>query len=245
MGRHARIAQLAMENGDGLSVADVGAGVGRTVRELLAYSPSVVHAIDRGSLLDDDVLASPSVRSVIADLESDSWGVDPGSVDRAVSLNVAEHVADPVNHVVGLHRLLHDDGVAVLAHADWGTAMFSSSDDDLTRELVNCFITSSPSWENHVDGLMGRKLLGLIDPAAQRGAPFEVVGVHTWADAHRRFDDDSLAWKVAVGLVAAAREDSELGSRIDGWIEDLRDLSRRGRFVFSVMDVALVLRKTS
>jgi hypothetical protein len=104
--------------------------------------------------------------------------------------------------------------------------------------LVDRFVSVVPMWAERADGFMGRKLLGLANES-----DFVVDGVYTWADCHRRFDKGSVAWKVAMGVLAAAKDDSELSKRANTWVEGLAQLARDGRFLFSVTDVAVVLRK--
>jgi hypothetical protein len=85
---------------------------------------------------------------------------------------------------------------------------------------------------------MGRKLLGLaID------SPLEIVGVETWADCHRRFDQTSVGWKVAMGVLAAASDDPSLSTRATAWVEGLARRAAQGRFLFTVTDVAIVLSR--
>lgn len=244
MGRHAQVAALASIDRHGLSVADLGCGEGRLVRMLLEHdpSPAVVHAIDQVSALDDDLLSDMRVRSRIADLD-EPLPLEDACLDRVVSLNVSEHLADPVAHVVECHRVLRPGGLLVLAHSDWDTALFTSTDDSLTRELVDRFVQVVPRWAERADGFMGRKLLALADASAGRDADFELVAVDSWADPHRRFDDGSVAWKVAMGMLAAARDDRSLSGRAAGWVEGLRHLAEAGQFLFTVTDVAVVLRK--
>ena len=241
MGRHERVAELAGAE-PGAVVADLGCGVGRTVRALLGADPNVVHALDHASDLDDDLLADPRVRSRIADLdESLPWS--PATLDAATSLNVVEHLADPVSHLLECHRVLRPGGRLVLAHSDWDTALFTSTDDGLTRALVDRFVDVVPSWAERTDGFMGRKLLALADACGERGAAFEVVTVDAWADPHRRFDEGSVAWKVAMSMLAAARDDDDLAGRAAGWVDGLRRLADAGQFLFTVTDVAVVLRR--
>jgi SAM-dependent methyltransferase len=242
MGRHARIAQLARLDEPGLDVADLGCGSGRTVRQLLAYEPAVVHAIDQVSDLDDDLLHDPRVRSRIVDLDADLV-LPTATLDRVVSLNTVEHLQDPVAHLVEVHRVLRPGGVLVLAHSDWDTALFTSNDDELTRRLVDRFVATVPTWVDRADGFMGRKLPALADASAQRGAPFEVVHLDSWADPHRRFDERSIAFKVAMGIVAAAADDDELGPPAAQWLADLSTLADADQFLFTVTDVAVVLRR--
>ncbi len=242
MGRHEQVARLARLDRPGLTVADLGCGSGRTVRTLLDAGAEVVHAHDHTSDLDDDLLADPRVRSRIVDLDGPS-PLAPGSVDRVVSLNVAEHLVDPVDHLVEVHRMLRPGGLAVLAHSDWDTSLFTSLDDSLTRELVDRFVAVVPTWAERADGFMGRKLLALADAGASKDAPFELVDVRSWADAHRRFDEGSVAFKVAMGILAAAADDPDLAARAAGWLEGLRRLAEADQFLFTVTDVAVLLRK--
>jgi SAM-dependent methyltransferase len=177
------------------------------------------------------------VRSVMADLD-EPLPFRAGGLDRVVSVNVAEHVVDPRAHVADCFRVLRPDGLLVLAHSDWDTTLFTSDDDALTRTLVDRFVATFPRWAQRADGFMGRKLLQLAD-----AAPFTVEGVETWADCHRRFDRDSVAWKVARGVVTAVADDPELAGRARQWFESLRRVAADGRFLFTVTDVAVVLRR--
>ncbi len=242
MGRHARIAQLARLEEPGLQAVDLGCGVGRTVRQLLAYEPAVVHALDQASNLDDDLLHDARVVSRIVDLDG-GLPLPEASVDRVTSLNTVEHLADPVAHLGEVHRVLRPGGLLVLAHSDWDTALFTSTDDTLTRLLVDQFVAVVPTWADRADGFMGRKLPALADASGSRGAPFELLRLDSWADPHRRFDDGSVAYKVAVGMLAAAADDPELAERSTGWFDGLHRLAEDDQFLFTVTDVAVVLRR--
>ena len=239
MGRHERIAELAELTAPGLEVADLATGPGRTVRALLAAAtdPVRVHAVDTASSLDDEVLHDARVRSVLADMD-DPLPFTDGRLDRVISLNVAEHLADPAAHLAECHRVLRPGGLLVLAHSDWDTALFASNDDGLTRLLVDRFVATVPRWAERADGFMGRKLLGLA-----MASPFELVQAATWADCHRRFDQGSVSWKVAMGILAATKDDPDLATRAAAWVEGLGRQAAQGRFLFSVIDVALVLRR--
>jgi SAM-dependent methyltransferase len=239
MGRHERLASLATVDVAGLVVADLGCGTGRTVRALLsgAVAPARIEALDRGSALDDDLLGDVRVVSRLADLDQ-ALPFDDEAIDRIVSMNVMEGVADPDALLRECYRVLKPGGLAVVGHTDFDTALFTSDDDALTRELVDRFVAEVPTWDAHTDGFMGRKLLRLAVES-----PFEVVEVRSWADPHRRFDEGSLAWKIAMGMVAAARDDEELAARAAQWLESVGRLAGEGLFLFTVTDVAVVLRR--
>jgi SAM-dependent methyltransferase len=239
MGRHERLAALATVDEPGLVVADLGCGTGRTVRALLGrpVAPARIEALDRGSALDDDLLGDVRVVSRLADLD-EPLPFDDASIDRVVSMNVIEAVVDPDALLRECHRVLRPGGLAVVGHTDFDTALFTSDDDALTRTLVDRFVAEVPARGAHTDGFMGRKLLRLAVES-----PLDVVDVQSWADAHRRFDEGSLAWKIAMGMVAAAREDEELAARAAQWLESVGRLAREGHFLFTVIDVAVVLRR--
>lgn len=243
MGRHDRIAELTdlapTSSGAPLEVADLATGYGRTARAMLATArgPIRIHAVDAAANLDDDLLNDERVRPVMADLDEPLPFAD-ATLDRVVSANVAEHLADPRAHVADCHRVLRPGGLLVLAHSDWDTTLFTSDDDTLTRTLVDRFVATFPLWAQRADGFMGRKLLHLAD-----AAPFVVETVETWADCHRRFDEDSVAWKVARGVVAAAVGEPSLAEKAGEWFSGLRRLAADSRFLFAVTDVTVVLRR--
>jgi SAM-dependent methyltransferase len=238
MGRHARLADLAQVDAGGLVVADLGCGDGRTVRKLLALDPSprLVHALDHSAGLPDDLLHDERVSSRIVDLE-ERLPFPDGSLDRVVSMNVVEALGDPAQFLAEYHRVLRPGGLAVVGHTDFDTALFTSTDDPLTRELVDRFVSLVPGWAVRSDGFVGRKL-----PSLAADSPFAVVEVHSWADPHRRFDPGSLAWKIAQGMLAAAADDPELLARAVTWLDGVQALAAQGRFLFAVTDVAVVLR---
>jgi SAM-dependent methyltransferase len=243
VGRHERIAELTdlvvPAEGRALEIADLATGYGRTARAILAAAqgPVRIHAVDTGPIIDDDLLHDARVRPVLADLDEPLPFRD-ATLDRVTSVNVAEHLADPRAHVADSFRVLRPGGLLVLMHSDWDTTLVSSDDDALTRRLVDSFVSTVPKWVEHADGFMGRKLLGLATAAR-----FELVTVDTWADCHRRFDENSVAWKVTRGVLAAAAGDPDLAPKAAAWVQSLRRYADEGRFLFSVIDVAVVLRR--
>ena len=184
MGRHARLADLAQVDAEGMVVADLGCGDGRTVRTLLALDPSprLVHALDQSAGLPDALLHDERVRSRIVDLEEPLPFAD-GALDRVVSMNVIEALADPAQFLAECYRVLRPGGWPSSAHTDFDTALFTSEDDQLTRELVDRFVAVRPGL-----GRAGGRLRRAQAAQPGRGLAVPLVDVHSWADPHRRFD---------------------------------------------------------
>lgn len=248
MGRHETVAELMLSSEftppvDAPTIADVGCGHGRTVRALLAAGAGQVHALDQSSLLDDDLLTDSRVRSQITDLDQPALPVPVGSLDGVTSVNVVEHLVNPLSHVAASVEALKPGGVFVFTHSDWDTALFTSENDSLTRLLVDRFVASLPHAQARSDGFMGRKLLAVACLAQEAGVPVDVVDVRAWADVHRRFDTDSVAWKVATSMVAAACDDPDLQPRAAAWLGQLHELAAADHFMFTVTDIAVVLRR--
>lgn len=239
MGRHERLAELTNVHMPGLEVADLGCGTGRTIRVLLHQPvvPDRIHALDRASHLDDDLLQDARVTSRLADLDAPLPFAD-ATLDRLVSMNVVENLADPAAFLRECLRVLRPGGRAVVGHTDFDTALFTSEDDTLTRLLVDRFTAVVPSAQAHANGFMGRQLLHLATDS-----PFTVIDVQAWADPHRRFDQGSLAWKIAMGMVACAADDDALAARAAQWVHSVRQLADEGRFLFTITDVVLVLQR--
>ncbi len=162
MGRFENVADLAAIAPDSVAL-DLACGQGRTTRALLAAGPRLVHAVDVGSTLDDDLLLDPRVRAHIAEL--DALPLEDDSVDAAVSLNAVEHLADVGAHLHEVHRVLRPGGTAVLAHSDWDTALFTSDDDDLTRELLDRFVAHVPAQGPAPTGSPAASCSGTPPPA--------------------------------------------------------------------------------
>src|SRR3954454_3169204 len=127
MGRHERLADLADVGVDGLVVADLGCGTGRTVRTLLTgdHAPATAHALDQAVELDDDLLADPRVVSRVADLD-EPLPFAEARLDRVVSMNVSENLVDPGQFLLECLRVLRPGGLAVIGHTDFDTALFTS-----------------------------------------------------------------------------------------------------------------------
>ena len=136
--------------------------------------------------------------------------------------------------------MLLPDGHLLLAHTDFDTMVFNSSDIELTRRLVHANTDTQEAWMDASDGTIGRKLVAIA-----RRSPFELVRVIAWVTLDTNFETAGPAHSAARSIAASVRRDrhEELGDALDDWVEDLQALARRGEFLFSVNDYAVLLQK--
>ena len=131
------------------------------------------------------------------------------ALDRVVSMNVVEALADPAAFLRECHRVLRPGGLAV----------------DRPHRLRHGAVHQHRRRADPRAGRPVRRARAGLGRAGRRVHRAQAarawrptrrspcVEVHSWADPHRRFDPGSLAWKIAQGMLAAAADDPDLLAR--------------------------------
>lgn len=237
--RHENLAAcLPARSGD--TVLDLGCGKGPTLAALARRLDEGTRliGIDRTEpQLGSALVADPRVETLIADLNA-PLPLPDASADAAVCFNVLECLTRKGEFLSEVARVLVPGGHLLLGHADFDTIVLNTSDLPLTRQLVHAYADTTESWMDASDGTMGRKLLEFA-----RRSPFEVVGTFAWVGVHTEFAADGPAHVAVHGIVEAARQHAGLADRVDEWVADLEALDRRGTFLYSINDYAVLLRK--
>ncbi len=149
-----------------------------------------------------------------------------------------ECLHDPQAFITEVARILTPGGHLLLGHSDFDTLVFSASDVDVTRQLVHRFCDAVQPWMTVADGTVGRRLVAL-----GRRSSLEVVQTFAWVGHHTTFEQGGPA-NVAASLVAAdGRRDPALARHVDTWLADLEQQAKRGEFLYSINDYAVLLRK--
>jgi len=238
--RHRWLAGL-LGAGPGDLVADLGCGTGGTLAQVvpvLAGGGAVgVDASLAALARTAEALATERARLLLvqADLK-DRLPFADAAFDRVVCHNVLECLPDPDALVVEAARVLRPGGRLVLGHSDFDTLVFASEDLELTRRLVRAYCDTQQPWMEAVDGTIGRRL---ADIAGRSGLP--VHDLQAAVVVSRRFVPGELGWGYARNLAETLRGSGQADqAELDGWLAGLERLQRRGAFLFSVNDYAVI-----
>jgi SAM-dependent methyltransferase len=239
--RHRWLAGL-LEAAPGELVADLGCGDGVTLDVLAAQAGG-------GLLLGVDT-AEPALRAAAARLGggrvalvradlSAPLPLRDDSLHRAVCHNVLESLPDPGAFLREVHRVLRPGGRLVLSHPDYDTMVFTAPDLELTRRLVHAYCDTQQDWMTAVDGTIGR---WLHDIAGR--SPLEVERVAAATVLSRGFHEPLLGFGFAQHVAEVLRRTRRFSdAELDGWLESLAEVDRRGAFLWSINDYAVVCRK--
>ncbi|MGH3382786.1 MAG: methyltransferase domain-containing protein [Actinoallomurus sp.] len=121
----------------GQTVLDLGCGPGTDISALAeaATATGQVIGIDHDQAAVDaagDRTAEQSTVTVrLGDIHD--LALSNGTVDRARTDRVLQHVADPVRALHEVHRVLRPGGRLVMGEPDWGTLTVDHPDGDLSR----------------------------------------------------------------------------------------------------------------
>jgi arsenite methyltransferase len=243
--RHRWLAGL-LEAAPGELVADLGCGDGVTLDVLAGQvGDGMVVGVDtaEAALLVAARRLGVGRGGRVALLRADLSARLPlrdGSLDRAVCHNVLESLPDPDGFLLEAHRVLRPGGRLVLSHPDYDTMVFTAPDLALTRRLVHAYCDTQQDWMTAVDGTIGR---WLHDIAGR--SPLEVERVAAATVLSRGFQDPMLGFGFAQHVAEVLRRTRRFFSdaELDGWLESLAEVDRRGAFLWSINDYAVVCRK--
>jgi SAM-dependent methyltransferase len=158
------------------------------------------------------------------------------SVDRVLCHNVLESLPEPDALVAEAWRVLRPGGRLVLSHSDYDTMVFASEDVALTRRLIRTYGDTQQDWMDAVDGTIGRRLVDIVGRS-----PLQVADVQARVNLSRSFRPGELGHGYARNLAEVLRGSGQVDpAELDGWLAGLRRLDRRGAFLFSLNDYAVV-----
>ncbi len=146
-----------------------------------------------------------------------------GAFDGARADRVLQHISDPRKAFAEMVRTVGDNGQVVVYEPDWGTFIISPGQKEICRTMTQLFGDTFPS------GWIGRQLLGFFREEGLEKIQIRAETFYT--------DDLNLAIQV-FDLVNNAYRAESFGyvsmSQAEGWLEELSEAYKQGRFFCSV-----------
>lgn len=228
---------------EGAIVLDYGCGRGDFIDLMLklAQRPKCIYAVDSNnkSIANIKNCFVPEIKTgmlipKICITPKDLLGL---KFDKIICQNVLECIENKVEFINQLSDILATNGLCILSHHDFDSALYNSSNKDLTRTLIHHFADAKQNWMNCADGLMGRKIPGLVSQSIFK----DNASIETWRIVEREFKPGMYGHLMAQMIQDIAKTSYE-SSDLTSWILDLEQKNFSGQYYFAIDLVVAVLQ---
>ncbi|WP_162264106.1 methyltransferase domain-containing protein [Legionella waltersii] len=238
--------QLILELGDIASakILDYGCGAGDFIELFLSESrqPKEIYAVDSSKEMIEKIqirFANYIEKGiVIPRVCSNPTELYDTQFDRIICHNVLECVKDKPEFINSFNRLLIPQGIFLLSHHDFDSAIYNSNYKKLTRELIHHFADTQQSWQKHCDGQMGRKIPGLVEASLFK----DNANFKTWRIVEREFQTGNYGFIMANMITEVAKTTFD-DQTLKTWGTDLTLKNQIGEYYFAIDLVLAVLVK--
>lgn len=157
--------------------------------------------------------------------------------DVVLTQDLLECMGDAEGFVDEIARVLKPGGQVVAAHHDWGTQTYAGTDRDRTRRVLTAWAEWKQSWMDHADPWMGRRLHGLFAGSGRFEGRIEARTMINTTFAHGHHGHT-----LAVGMGSMVKRGLLAADDYEGFLAELHDLARQGRYFWSTTRFAFVGR---
>ena len=209
-------------------VLDVGCGPGFYCAELLAEvgpAGSVIGVDGSASMLTLAARRCQGAENLeLHEADATSLPVPDSSVDRALSVQVLEYLADPGAALAEMHRALRPGGRVVVWDIDWATASLHSQEPIRMERVMYAF-------EQHLANPSLPRTLA----HRMRAAGFTNIEMEAYAFASCEMDPDTYGVAVLPGIRSFVPGREEISDEeAKAWLAEQRELGERGEFFVSI-----------
>jgi ubiquinone/menaquinone biosynthesis C-methylase UbiE len=223
--RRRELALAALDAQPGDSVVDIGCGPGFYVAALAKQAASVTGIDPSGSMLAVAARKTEGHDNVtLLQGEAMPLPLEDASMDRALSVQVFEYIADVSAALGEIHRVLRPGGRVVLWDIDWTTLSWHADDPGRMARMTQ-------AWDRH---LVHPALPQTLSPKLRAAGFVDVdCGAHVFCTT--TMDPESFGGnlpKILGGYLRSLKDITE--DDIAGWEAELRDLDARGAYYFAL-----------
>lgn len=210
-------------------ILDVGCNLGETEFFLLNLYPYVKEVVGLDKSKNRIKLALErwnSRDSKIRFIEGDIFSLpfQEDTFDKVICAETLEWTNPPEMAVKEIYRVLKPGGIAFIEHTDFDTQVFTTNNLNKTREIIHKFTDSGP------DGTIGRRLKSICKKVG-----FKSVESLVYVLMNGSFEEHLYSYKAAQMMKEWLTEKNlVVQHELDIWIEDMKDISLKGEFFYSV-----------
>ena len=234
----------------GMRVLDLGSGSGSYLPAIFAELDGAgkVTAVDRSERALSDIreqypeaIERGSLECKVADIAAHPLPFEDNFFDRILCQNVIECVADRMGLINECYRLLKPGGKFLMSHHDFDTAVYNSSEVELTRQLVHGFADTTQDWQDNSDGQIGRKLSGLM-AASYFGGPEKrgTILIEEYEYSPRAYGYNYSKWATDIAMKTGELPIGDLRN----WLRDLEIKASERNYYFSICLMAALGTKS-
>ena len=218
-------------------ILDYGCGKGKLLKILLTEPmPKTLYAVDSSQKFIENVETNfkdfITKKVLTTKLAKDPKELGDVKFDGIFCVDVLECISEKVMFVQDLFSLLKPRGGLIMAHHDFDTIIYNSSNHKLTRDLVHNFADGAPG--NSIDGQMGRKLPGIFNQAGLKNFNFETMRM-----IETTFNPTDYGYLMALLIKEMAKGKCDVAV-LDGWIADLQDKATKSEYYFAIDFVVMI-----
>lgn len=218
-------------------VLDLGCGYGNSLVYILQQLTKQGHAT--GLDINEDYLAvaekvlDKKIRKDKLTLElrdvSKKLPYEDNSFDKIICHNVLECIEDKIGFINESYRILKKGGIFVLSHCDFDTQLFNSLYPELSRKLLHNYADTKQEWMATVDGMIGRKLFGLMSHSK-----FENINSEVYIVSNTSYEPYEYGFRIAEDIAnIAIRSGLFTESEVKIWLEDLEQKHKQKEYFYS------------
>lgn len=161
-------------------------------------------------------------------------------LDVVLTQDLLECLGDPAGLVHEIARVLKPGGQVVAAHHDWGTQTYAADVRDRARRVLAAWSEWTQSWMDHADPWMGRRLHGLFVGCGRFDGRVEARTM-----INTTFSEGHHGYTLAVGMGSMVKRGLLAADDYEGFLAELHELARQGRYFWSTTRFAFVGRRVA